>query len=234
MFVNLDTTFGAFANVARPFIQETISETPPTLDVGTEALPVIRPFLTNSAGLFNDLQPGVDAFAANSPAIADALEVGAPVLRDSPDFNERAWRRPPRPCASLNDDADARARHRPPARDFHVLDPDPALHHAGADGLQLRRDPLRQPAEPVQPGPNGGPGTWQRAAGHHRAAGPEPDRPAEASPPNNEGAPSSAPANGGGNRWATSSTRTPTRTRPRPARSRSARPATRPDGRASR
>ena len=33
LFVYLDTTFTALARVARPFIQETISETPPTLDV---------------------------------------------------------------------------------------------------------------------------------------------------------------------------------------------------------
>ena len=72
-----------------PFIQETITETPPTLDVGTRAFPVIRPFLVNSAGLFSDLQPGVDAIAATSPAIADALEVGAPVLRRSVKFNEQ-------------------------------------------------------------------------------------------------------------------------------------------------
>src|SRR6185312_13310547 len=32
LFVNLDSTFGAFARVARPFIQESITETPPTFD----------------------------------------------------------------------------------------------------------------------------------------------------------------------------------------------------------
>ena len=58
MFVDLDTTFGAFAAVARPFIQETISETPPTLDTLTRTAPRIRRFLGHSATLFADLRPG--------------------------------------------------------------------------------------------------------------------------------------------------------------------------------
>ena len=87
-FVSLDTTFTALAAVARPFIQETIVESPPTLDQGIRSLPVIRPFLDHSAALFADLRPGAAALAATSPAIADALEVGAPVLRDAPEFND--------------------------------------------------------------------------------------------------------------------------------------------------
>jgi len=87
LFVSLDTTFTAFANVARPFIQETISETPPTFEVGTRTLPTIRPFLTHSATLFDELQPGVDTLARTSPVIADSLEVGTPVLRDSEILN---------------------------------------------------------------------------------------------------------------------------------------------------
>ncbi len=89
MFVNLDTTFTAFAEVARPYIQETISETPPTFEAGERNLPVIRPFLDDSAALFTALRPGVQQIAASSPAIASALETGAPVLADSPIFNEQ-------------------------------------------------------------------------------------------------------------------------------------------------
>jgi ABC-type transporter Mla subunit MlaD len=87
MFVSLDTTFTALAEVARPYIQETISETPPTLDVATSTLPVIRPFLANSAVLFTELQPGIRALSDAAPAIASSLEVGTPVLRDSPQLN---------------------------------------------------------------------------------------------------------------------------------------------------
>jgi virulence factor Mce-like protein len=194
MFVALDTTFGAFANVARPFIQETITETPPTLDVGTRAFPVIRPFLVNSAGLFNDLQPGVDAIAATSPAIADALEVGAPVLRRSVKFNEQLA---PTAAAlrSLNDDAGARdgidrliqtSKIAKPTLRF--ITPAQTVCNYGAILFDNLQSLFSQGT---------GPGTWQRAEviiapGQRDAA----NNPASAE--NNEGSPSSAPANGAG------------------------------------
>ena len=194
MFVNLDTTFGAFANVARPFIQETISEGPPTLDVGTRALPVIRPFLDNSAGLFTDLQPGVDAFARFSPAIADALEVGAPVLRDSVKFNQELA---PTAAAlrSLNDDDDARAGIERLIQTSNIADPTlrfitPAqtVCNYGAILFDNLQSLFSQGT---------GPGTWQRAEviiapGQRDAA----NNPASAE--DNEGAPSDQPANGAG------------------------------------
>jgi virulence factor Mce-like protein len=87
MFVALDSTFGAFAAVARPFIQETISETPPTLDTLTRTAPRIRRFLGHSATLFADLRPGIKSLSENSPAIASALETGADVLPGAPTLN---------------------------------------------------------------------------------------------------------------------------------------------------
>ncbi len=89
MFVALDTTFGAFANVARPYLQDTISETPPTLDVGTRVLPRLRPFFQHSASLFQDLEPGIEAVRVNGPTIATALEIGAPILKDSKSLNRQ-------------------------------------------------------------------------------------------------------------------------------------------------
>jgi virulence factor Mce-like protein len=86
-WVSLESTFGAFARVARPFIQETISETPPTLDTLTRTAPRIRTFLGHSATLFADLRPGVRALSDNSPTIAAALETGANVLPGSPRLN---------------------------------------------------------------------------------------------------------------------------------------------------
>jgi phospholipid/cholesterol/gamma-HCH transport system substrate-binding protein len=87
MFVSLDSTFGAFASVARPFIQQTISETPPTLDTLTRTAPRIRRFLGHSATLFADLRPGVRSLSENSPTIAAALETGANVLPGAPQLN---------------------------------------------------------------------------------------------------------------------------------------------------
>ena len=86
MFVNLDTTFTALARVA-PSLAETIEETPPTFAVATDTLPTIRPFLANSAGLFNELRPGIQALTSAAPVTADALETGVDPLNDSPQLN---------------------------------------------------------------------------------------------------------------------------------------------------
>jgi virulence factor Mce-like protein len=87
MFGNLDTTFAAIANVSRPFVQETISETPPTLETTIETGPNIRNFMRDSSALFADLRPGAEAIEENAPALASALEVGAPILEDTPVLN---------------------------------------------------------------------------------------------------------------------------------------------------
>lgn len=89
LFGNLDTTFTALASVARPFIQETISAGPEALDTAIENLPAQRPFLANSEGLARELRPGVRALRGAAPDLAEALEVGTPVLRRSLDLNER-------------------------------------------------------------------------------------------------------------------------------------------------
>jgi phospholipid/cholesterol/gamma-HCH transport system substrate-binding protein len=107
LFVSLDTTFGALASVARPFIQETISKSPPAEDVAIHALPQIRPFLSDSALLFHDLQPGAEALRTSSPILARALGVGIPALRASPQLNAQL---PPTAQAlyDLNNNASAR------------------------------------------------------------------------------------------------------------------------------
>jgi virulence factor Mce-like protein len=87
MFVSLDTTFGALASVARPFIQDTISETPPTFDTLIRTNPRISTFLRHNAALFADLRPGARALKRTSPEIASALETGARVLPGAPELN---------------------------------------------------------------------------------------------------------------------------------------------------
>lgn len=84
MFVALDRTFAAFARVSRPFIQETIEKSPPTLDEVNADLPAIRPFLEDTGRFFTALQPGAKALAATSPIIAESLHAGIPVLNASP------------------------------------------------------------------------------------------------------------------------------------------------------
>jgi hypothetical protein len=89
MFTVLDQTFAAFAHVARPYIQETISKSPPTLDEVNADLPQIRPFLHDSARFFTALKPGAVALRETSPIIAEALHVGVPVLNSTPVLNNQ-------------------------------------------------------------------------------------------------------------------------------------------------
>jgi ABC-type transporter Mla subunit MlaD len=87
MFAGLDRTFAAFAAVSRPFIQETISKGPETLDSVTADLPELRPFLHDSERFFAALKPGANALAETSPTIAAALRAGVPALNASPTLN---------------------------------------------------------------------------------------------------------------------------------------------------
>src|SRR4051794_16853237 len=87
MFVVLDRTFGAFARVSRPFIQETIEKSPRTLDEVNADLPAIDPFLRDTGRFFTALRPGVKALAETSPVIAESLHAGVPVLKASPVLN---------------------------------------------------------------------------------------------------------------------------------------------------
>jgi virulence factor Mce-like protein len=88
LFGNLDRTFRALANVARPFLQDSISGGPPVLDEAIKDFPQQRPFLDNSAALFRELQPGVRALSTAAPDLADALEIGTPTLKRSVAFNK--------------------------------------------------------------------------------------------------------------------------------------------------
>jgi ABC-type transporter Mla subunit MlaD len=89
LFVNLDTTFGALREVARPYIQDSITGGRPALDEAIRSFPIQRPFLRNTEGLFRELRPGVRALALNADDLADAFEIGQPVLRRSPQLNRR-------------------------------------------------------------------------------------------------------------------------------------------------
>jgi virulence factor Mce-like protein len=89
MFGSLDTTFTALAEVARPFIQESISEGPPTEQTAIDTLPQIRTLLVDSTGLFRDLEPAAVALRQTSPTIAASLEAGTPILAKSDQLNKQ-------------------------------------------------------------------------------------------------------------------------------------------------
>jgi virulence factor Mce-like protein len=89
LFVNLERTFGALADVARPYLQESIEEGPATLDQGIRTLRNQRPFLQNSAAFARELRPGVRALRTAAPILSDALAFGTTTLRQTPALNRR-------------------------------------------------------------------------------------------------------------------------------------------------
>lgn len=89
LFVNLDRTFGALAEVARPYLQDTIQEGPATLDQGVRSFRHERPFLANSTGLMRELRPGVRSLRSAAPVLSDALGYGRSTLARTPALNRR-------------------------------------------------------------------------------------------------------------------------------------------------
>jgi ABC-type transporter Mla subunit MlaD len=84
MFVNLDTTFAALAAVARPYMQDAITESVKTQLVVQREGPRIRPFLYASARFSRALQPGATALAKAAPILNESRRLGIPVLRSTP------------------------------------------------------------------------------------------------------------------------------------------------------
>jgi ABC-type transporter Mla subunit MlaD len=89
MFVNLDLTFTAFAEVARPFIQESITRGPSGLDTATAVFPKVRPFFRNTAQFFGELKPGTRALRVAARPLADAFTTGVTSVRRSTQLNTR-------------------------------------------------------------------------------------------------------------------------------------------------
>ncbi|MEA2401996.1 MAG: phospholipid/cholesterol/gamma-HCH transport system substrate-binding protein [Thermoleophilaceae bacterium] len=88
LFIGLDRSFTALALVARPFIQETISESPPSEQVAIHDFPLQRPFLRNNAAFFKELRPGVATLPHSAPILADAFQAGTKVLPRTIPANE--------------------------------------------------------------------------------------------------------------------------------------------------
>jgi ABC-type transporter Mla subunit MlaD len=76
LFGNLDTTFRALASVAVPYLQNTISRTPPNFEATIAGAPVIGSFLTDTAHLFSELRPGAQTLPQTAPVLASAFAIG--------------------------------------------------------------------------------------------------------------------------------------------------------------
>jgi ABC-type transporter Mla subunit MlaD len=88
LFVNLDISFTALASIARPYLQETISESPISEEVAIRDFPRQRPFLRNNTALFRELRPGVATLPHSAPILADAFVAGSEVLPRTEQMNE--------------------------------------------------------------------------------------------------------------------------------------------------
>jgi len=183
MFVSLDTTFAALASVA-PSIQETISETPPTFEVGTRALPVIRPFLAHSATLFSELEPGIESLADAAPTIAASLEIGAPVLADSEILN-RELAPTAASVLAFNDNDTVRSGLARLTETTEIFGPALSFITPAQTVCNYGTILGRNVSSLLSQGADGG--KWQRFTVFNPPAGPD-----------NEGGVAAAPANGGG------------------------------------
>ncbi len=76
LYGNLDTTFTALASVAVPFLQDWISQTPPTFSAVIASSPSEQAFLNDTAGLFRELRPGFATLTRSAPVLADAFAIG--------------------------------------------------------------------------------------------------------------------------------------------------------------
>ncbi len=181
LFVNLDITFRALREVS-PFIKESIVEGVPALDAGIRDFPIQRPFLRNSELLFRDLRPGAAALRTYAPTIADALEEGAKVLPRTPPLNRR--------LASLleelqrfSEDPMVPRGLKATTQALNTLNPTLAYLTPAQTQCNYITLFFRNVASHLSEGDRNG--TWQRFIIVPTPQG-----------PNNEGSPSSGPANG--------------------------------------
>jgi virulence factor Mce-like protein len=182
LFVNLDTTFSGLDEVARPFIQDSITEGRPALDTAIRSFPVQRPFLRNTQGLFHELRPGVRSLRTAAPDLASALTVGTRTLRRAPARNRRLAQQLAELPRFANDPVAPRGVKRL-SETLEALKP--PLDYLAPAQLQCNYITLwfRNVSSLLSEGDVHG--TWQRFIIIATPQG-----------PNNEGGPSSAPANG--------------------------------------
>jgi hypothetical protein len=184
LFRNLDTTMVALREVARPYLQDSITEGKPALDAGIESLPRQRPFLANTEGLMRDLRPGVRALRTAAPPLADALGAGIDVLPKTPPLNKRLDSLLQEVQTFSNDPLVPRGIQN---TDDLVKSVGPTLNYLAPTQTVCNYVTLwfRNIGSLLSEGDRNG--TWQRFIIVTTPQG-----------PNNEGAPSSAPANGPG------------------------------------
>jgi virulence factor Mce-like protein len=183
MFVNLDRALGAFAEIARPYLQETISKNPETLAAVTRTAPNIRTFLISNRLLLNDFAPGAAALATTGPQIEAALRAGIPALRSSPELNSQLA---PTAASLRNLAEDQTSRTGIDRLTEFGQELGPPLRFIGPSQSVCNYASLLFRNVADLTGEGNSLGTWARVIPLDPPNG-----------PNNEGSPASAPANGG-------------------------------------
>ena len=89
LYVNLDTTSRSLASIAVPYLQEWISQTPPTFQTVIAQSPTIRPFITDTAALFAELRPGFATLPQSAPVLAQAFAAGTRNLPGTSALDQR-------------------------------------------------------------------------------------------------------------------------------------------------
>jgi ABC-type transporter Mla subunit MlaD len=190
LWANLDLTIAAFADVSRPFLQETISKGVGGQETAIETFPVIRPFFRQTGKFFATLQPGAAALHDSAPTLAHAFETGTTTLRGSPAFNRRLE-------SFLGDLRDFAQDPVVPIGFRDLMDTvealDPTLSYLTPTQTVCNYASLffRNAASLLSDGDQNG--TWLRFM-----VVTTPVSPSGGPAPNGEGGPSAAPANGGG------------------------------------
>ncbi len=89
LYSNLDITFKALAGIAVPYLQDWISETPPTFNTVIADSPSEQSFVNDTAALFSELRPGFATLPQSSPVLADAFAEGTKNLPGSTALDRR-------------------------------------------------------------------------------------------------------------------------------------------------
>lgn len=190
LWSNLALTLGAFADVARPFLQDTITKGPSGQETFIEEAPKLRPFFRSTGEFFAELQPGTRALRGSAGTLASGFERGVRGLEGSPGLNRR--------LTTFLGDLEDFARDPIVPIGFKdliqtVKSLNPLLSHVTPAQTVCNYMALffRNAASILSDGDSNG--TWLRFMVITTPVGPD-GGPA----PNGEGGPSAAPANGGG------------------------------------
>jgi len=87
LFTSMADTFEALGR-DESALKQTISDSPPTMDVAIESFRVQRPFLANLEGFGEDFAPATAELRGALPTLNRAVETAIPVNRRAPQLNE--------------------------------------------------------------------------------------------------------------------------------------------------